>query len=185
MEAKHKCFQKASGINTEVLYFITLHKTDSSQLLSELNTILQSQEPRGKREKVKITPLLLNHRWQISQKGPWRKQKSMRQKSLQMTPACSPLPLQKSTAQMAFYWRNIWMQSLPSWFCVFIRNLAIIGSHITKLLQMLGFYLWFFCLFFLWFFPYPIFYISISSPLLLPHNVISKKDLTTLVVTLM
>lgn len=62
MEAKYKCFQKASGINTEVLYFITLHKTDSSQLLSELNTILQSQEPRGKREKVKITRLLLNHR---------------------------------------------------------------------------------------------------------------------------
>ena len=45
---EHKCFQKASGINIEVLYFITLHKTDSSQLLSELNTILKSQEPRGK-----------------------------------------------------------------------------------------------------------------------------------------
>lgn len=49
MEAKHKCFQKASEINTEVLYFITLHKTDSSQLLSELNTILKSQEPWGKK----------------------------------------------------------------------------------------------------------------------------------------
>lgn len=46
---EHECFQKASGINTEVLYFITLRKTDSSQLLSELNTILKSQEPWGKK----------------------------------------------------------------------------------------------------------------------------------------
>lgn len=165
MEAKHKCFQKASGINTEVLYFITLHKTDSSQLLSELNTILQCQEPRGKREKVKITPLLLNHRWQISQKGPWRKQKSMRQKSLQMTPACSPLPLQKSATQMAFYWCSIWMQSLLSWFCVFIRNLAIIGSHITKLLQVLGFYIWFFVCFWVFFYGFSLTRFSIFPSL--------------------
>lgn len=50
MEAKQKCFQKASEISTEVLYLITLHKTDSSQLLSELNTILKSQEAWGEKE---------------------------------------------------------------------------------------------------------------------------------------
>lgn len=42
-------FKKISEINTELLYFITPHKTDSSQLLSELNTILKSQEPRGEK----------------------------------------------------------------------------------------------------------------------------------------
>lgn len=62
MEARHKCFQKASEMNTGVLHFLTLHRTDGGQLFSELNTSLKSQEPGAKRENVKITPLLLNRR---------------------------------------------------------------------------------------------------------------------------
>lgn len=102
-------------------------QTDSGQLLSELNTILKRQEAPAKRKKVEITPLLLNHRWQISQKGPRRKQKSMRRKSSKMTPACSPSPLQKSSTQMAFYWCSIWMWLFPLHFDVLPQNPAIIA----------------------------------------------------------
>lgn len=48
-EPNTSVFKKISEINAEVLYLITLHKTDSSQLLSELNMILKSWEPRGEK----------------------------------------------------------------------------------------------------------------------------------------
>lgn len=135
-------------------------QTDSSQLLSELNTNLKSQEPGGKKgESENNFSVTEPEMTDQPKKDPGGSKSQWGESPYKWPLACSPFPLQELYIQMAFYW-HIWMQSFPSQFYVFILNLAMIISHNTKFPSILFF-------FSLCFFSYLIVFISISPSLFL------------------
>lgn len=143
-------------------------QTDSSQLLSELNTNLKSQEPGGKKgESENNFSVTEPEMTDQPKKDPGGSKSQWGESPYKWPLACSPFPLQELYIQMAFYW-HIWMQSFPSQFYVFILNLAMIISHNTKFPSILFFFLMFF------FLPYCL-YFHLSIPFSLP-NMESKKN---------
>lgn len=102
MPAYTSVFKAISETNTGVLCLITLHKTDGSQLFSELNTFLKSQKPGGKKGECENNSSPPKPQMTDQPERTLEETEVNEAKVLANDPGCFSLLLQRRSTQMAF-----------------------------------------------------------------------------------